>query len=234
MQQTTWKSSGERHSGDSAMEPRVEEVSGVAPNIGAAYEITVYGTDGKVRQVIKDDAKCYVQNFLRMFNYFFKNSLYYSMGMTSYYTTLVNSNFKNLAGSIISSAGYFNWNATGSFIAVAGAGDITAGVVVGSGSTVVTNDDYKLATIITHGSGSGQLFYDEITFPPIITVGNTVTIPVKRVIQNTSSGAVTIQEIGLYVRGQSTIMILRDILSPQVVLNPGELVAIVYNQIING
>lgn len=216
------------------MDSHVEEVSDVAPNIGAAYEITVYGTDGKVRQVIKEDAKCYVQNFLRMFNYFFKNSLYYSMGMPSYYTTLVNSNFKNLSGSIISSAGYFNWNGTGSFIAVAAAGDISDGIVVGSGSTVVTNDDYKLATIITHGSGSGQLSYDEVTFPPITTVGNTVTIPVKRVIQNTSSGAVTIQEIGLYVRGQFTIMILRDILSPQVVLNPGELVAIIYNQIING
>lgn len=215
---------------------QVKDMSGISPNIGAAYEITVFDRNGNVRQVINEDAKCFVRNFMRMIkNLFYNGTPAYPPHYGSPADSRTPTNFRNLAGAIVSTRGIDpTGTSIGAFIATALAGDLTKGIVVGSGSTAVIDDDYKLGTIITHGSGAGQLVYDAESFLPLATVGNTVTITTARMVGNSSANPVVIYEIGLYLMGLITIMLLRDVISPSVTLNAGESALIAYKIIING
>jgi hypothetical protein len=212
-------------------------IEGVNPNIGAAYEITVFDTEGKPRQVIKEEAKCYVMNFLRLLRHWFFNGRWPPSG-----NSLVTTSFRNLTGSIVSSNGvlysvtcsrdwYINW---GSFLANAAIGDLTRGIIVGTGSTVVGNDDYKIETLIAHGSGAGQLFYDAVAFLPLSVSGNTITIGIARMMSNNGASPVPVNEIALYASGAISIMILRDLVGSSVILNPGESMLVAYKLILNG
>jgi len=212
------------------MEPQVEELTDVSPNIGAAYEITVFDKDGNVKQVIKDDAKCFVQNFLRLVRYWFVNAN--NVGDVG-----APSGFKNLSGSVVQTTSAlppYNTIQFGSWLTNAGVGDLTRGIVAGSGSVAVTDDDYKLGSIITNGSGSGQLSYDSTVFNPVSIVGNTVTLTQMRMTSNFTVNPIVISEIGLYMLGIITIMTIRDILVPSITLGAGESALIAYKIIING
>ena len=217
--------------------PADSPVEGVNPNIGAAYEITVFGTDGKPRQVVKDDAKCYVMNFLRMLRHWFLNGGWNGSG-----NSLVNTSFRNLAGSIVSSSGvcysvtcsrdwYLSW---GSFLANAAIGDLTRGIVVGTGTTTVANDDYKIETLTSHGSGVGQLFYDAVAFLPLAVSDNTMTIGIARMMSNNGASPIPVNEIAFYAAGVIPIMLLRDLVASPVILNPGESMLVAYKLILNG
>lgn len=221
---------------DAVPENEVADIGSLSPNIGAEFEITVFGVDGKPRQVVKQEAQCYVMNFLRMIRHWFFNSKLPGGN------TVVSTNFKNLSGSIVASSGvyysvscsrdwYLNW---GSFLANPAAGDLTKGIVAGSGSTVVTYDDYKIETIVAHGTGAGQLNYDAGAFLPLEISGNKMTIPLTRMMSNGGSSSVTVNEIALYGMGMITIMLLRDLLPSSIVLNPGESMMVVYKLILNG
>jgi hypothetical protein len=201
---------------------------GVTPNIGAAYEITVFNVDGTVKQVIKDDARCFVQNFLRTVLYWFgcpaNNPASYVVSMRNLSGVMQNYDAKApiKTGTNVQS---------GSFVADAGIGIITHGIVIGSGNTTVVADDYKLGAIIEHGSGSGQMDYDAVAFLPMAIVGNTITISVLRLMSNSGPTAVSVNEIGLYERAvfdNMSLMILRDVLTPTISLNPGEAMLVTY------
>jgi len=211
------------------MESHTEDREGVSPNIGAAYEITVFDKDGKVKQVVKDDAKCYVQNFLRMIKSFMLN------GRDMYQRTFpIPSNFKNLSGSIVLSYGISGDDVVGGFLANAIAGDITKGIVVGTDLNAVIADDFKLGNIITHGNGSGNLFYDQVAFQKLPPDGSKIVIIVSRMVNNNTADPVSFSEIGLYQLGVITIMTLRDVVSPAITLSSGESALIAYKLIING
>ena len=219
------------------MEPQVEELTDVAPNIGAAYEITVFDKDGKVKQVISEDAKCYVQNFLRMLRF------WYTTGGDNGYVSGGGGNavlapFRNLTGAIVQSGGYYPASSIGlnygSFLGDALLGDLTKGIVTGTGVVAVTADDYCMGTLIAHGSAVGQMIYDASSFLPLNIVGSTITVTISRMVTNSTASAITFTEIGLYLKGMISIMVLRDIVSPSVSLNPGESALIAYRLIVNG
>lgn len=204
----------------------------MTPNIGAAYEITIFDVDGNVKQVIREEAKCFVMNFLRMVKNWLSNSTY-----ASYADTSVSTNFRRASdGSIVAGVGVQGSRPAvpGSFLANAGVGDVTKGIVVGTSNTPVQYDDYKLGSIIAHGAGAGQIVYDGVASFVMSTVGNAVTISIPRMVNNGNSSAITVNEIGLYAQGRSslTIMLLRDVISP-VTLGPGETALIVYKLIFN-
>jgi hypothetical protein len=207
------------------MEAVMEGAKGADPNIGAAYEITVFDKDGNVKQVIKEDAKCYVMNFLRMVRHWFINAYNYTYTAT---------NFKNLSGTIVTSGGYNpGSSAIGCFLGNAAVGDLTRGIVVGTDSTPVTSDDYKIGTLINHGSGAGQFLYDAVGIGPVVESGITMTLPISRIISNGTANPITFSEIGLYGLRRITIMVLRDVIS-SVTIQPGESALIAYKIIING
>jgi hypothetical protein len=212
------------------MESHAEDHEGVSPNIGAAYEITVFDKDGNVKQVVKDDAKCFVMNFLRII----QNLILNGRDVEYHQYWAATTSMRNLTGEMVSTYGISaSYDIYGSFLANALDGDVTKGIVVGSGNIPVTEDDYALGTIIQHGSGSNQLSYGGVAISPPSTVGSVITVTTSRMFYNTGVDAVPVSEIGLYQKGQITIMTLRDIIS-QILLNPGESMLVGYKIILNG
>jgi len=69
------------------------------------------------------------------------------------------------------------------------------GLVVGTGTTSPTRDDYKLESPITHGTGIGQLYYGASD----VYYGSD-HIEVRRSFGNNSGGDITINEVGLIAR----------------------------------
>ncbi len=81
----------------------------------------------------------------------------------------------------------------------AAVGDITKGIVVGTSSTAVAVSDYKLGTIVSHGTGSGQLSYGAMeVLTSYTTSGSNSYFEVRRAITNNSGADITTEEIGYY------------------------------------
>jgi hypothetical protein len=80
-------------------------------------------------------------------------------------------------------------------------GDVTNGIVAGTGNTAPTINDYVMETPIAHGVGAGQLQYGAVTFGLPAYDAATSQYTITRDLANGSGGAITVNEIGLYVEG---------------------------------
>ncbi len=85
-----------------------------------------------------------------------------------------------------------------------GAGVTTFGIVVGSGSSAVTISDTALGTLIAQGTGAGQLQYGANSNIDPITSGTSRQFTLSRTLTNGSTGAVTVNEVGIYGKAGST------------------------------
>ncbi len=127
--------------------------------------------------------------------------------------------------------------------ALAGSGDDSYGIVVGSGTTSVSINDYNLASKIAHGTGAGQLNYYGVSISGLTKVNpNTYEFYLERIFENLSGGDVTIAEAGLivhhrlfYERGNSPLldkdtkfMIIRDLLPSPETITPESSITIRY------
>jgi hypothetical protein len=116
------------------------------------------------------------------------------------------------------------------FTLSSGAGTTTYGIVVGSSDTPVTRDDYKLASQILHGSGTGQLMYGAMSFDAPTAYGTGYLFRAMRVFTNNSGADVTVKEIGLYVNfGGYYFCIARDVLTTPVTIPNGYSWTVRYN-----
>jgi hypothetical protein len=107
-----------------------------------------------------------------------------------------------------------------------------AGVVVGSGSTAVSFADTQLASIIQHGTGAGQLsFQDNSTaiFP------DSYRQYLQRTFQNNSGSPITVSETGVAVSSGtsvsalgSCVLVVRDVLNTPVTVSAGDTLSVVY------
>lgn len=81
--------------------------------------------------------------------------------------------------------------------------DDSYGIVVGSSDTPLSLDQYSLGSKIPHGSGAGQLDYGTSTSTETLDTGVTPPVYRLRIVRpftNTSTGSVTIREVGIYAR----------------------------------
>lgn len=109
---------------------------------------------------------------------------------------------------------------------MAGAGDDTFGIQVGTGTATPTNTDYSLQSKITNGTGPGQLVYgsQQATDPAITAAGN-VDFLLTRDFTNGSGATITVKEIGVVIRVRDKdgyfrfFLILRDVVTPRDVLD---------------
>jgi len=117
----------------------------------------------------------------------------------------------------------------------ASSGDDSYGILVGSGSTPVSYNDYRLASKITHGTGAGQLSYGPHS-TAISLGGSSSFVEISRTFVNVSGSTVTVREMGLVawnywkdgiaVRYNVKFLIARDLLpAPVTVPNFASLVA---------
>jgi hypothetical protein len=99
----------------------------------------------------------------------------------------------------------------------AAAADTTRGIVVGTGSDPEDFDDYALGSQIANGTGAGLLSYIASEVYTISTVGTVKKNELVRYFNNNSGGAITVNEVGLYLglwAGNTIkVMTCRDLIS---------------------
>ena len=110
--------------------------------------------------------------------------------------------------------------------------DSTHGVVVGTGDTAATNEDYALEAQITEGIGVGNLTHGTVVFGLATVVGANVDLEVKRAFTNQTGVTITVKEAGIYTRysvsGPLYHCIIRDVLSPAIDVPDGCSLTICY------
>jgi len=145
-------------------------------------------------------------------------------------------NLKNTAGTTVTS-GYGSMRLYGSLESVYGyygAISTLRGIVVGSSDASENFEGWSLGSIISSGTGSGQLSYQESRNPTIAYNSGTreYTVTWSRYFNNNSSGNVTVKEIGLYAYVHATttaVMVARDTIVPSIVLEPSGQLYTEYN-----
>lgn len=88
--------------------------------------------------------------------------------------------------------------------AEAAAGDVTKGIVVGTGTTPEDDTDYALETKVAHGAGAGQLNYGAQSHTDAAIVGVNVDFIFTRTFTNASGGSIAVTEIGILVHASTT------------------------------
>jgi len=104
-------------------------------------------------------------------------------------------------------------------------GNTERGILFGSGTTSPSINDYELESLISHGTGSGQLYYNasDIAYEIESDRGRFIAY---RTATNKSGGDVTVSEIGLaFIYRNSSgnwykVLVLRDVLDTAVVVAP--------------
>ncbi len=108
------------------------------------------------------------------------------------------------------------------------------GIVIGSGTSGETINDYALDTQIAHGTGAGQLQYSTHSIVKPTIVSDNVDFVFSRAFINGSGNDVVVREIGVYTLGLDTgstfryICVIRDILSSAETVANGETLTIQY------
>ena len=106
--------------------------------------------------------------------------------------------------------------ASSSFQTNAGPNVDTYGILVGTGTTTPTIDDYRMEIPISHGIGAGQLQYSAVTFGAPTSDGSVSHFTITRDFSNASGSPITVREVGLVVyfqrmgSGASYYLTIRD------------------------
>lgn len=149
--------------------------------------------------------------------------------------------FKNLAGSSVAGTASFTGQSfTKAANCVGGAGVTDMGIVVGSGDTAVSADDYSLAQLISSGSGSGELSYlahsSTSAIAKLSVLEGKAYATYVRDFTNNSAAAVTVKEAGLVAKTGVTTegvetagsYLLARWLTGDATVNPGETLRIYF------
>ena len=111
----------------------------------------------------------------------------------------------------------------------------TLGIVVGTNNTVVTPTDNALYAKVAHGEGAGQLLHSGCEIYGLTFANPNGSMNIRRYFTNVAGGAITIQEVGIYSPGYSSggstgyiFCICRDVVSPGVAINNGQILSVVY------
>ena len=100
--------------------------------------------------------------------------------------------------------------------------DDSHGVMVGGGTTTVTEEDYRLEAKIPNGLGSGQMIYLYSRVGETQTVGNEAHLFITRSFINHSGDSIMVREVGVAVMQVSpiaNILIIRDLVEETEVPN---------------
>lgn len=145
---------------------------------GNYYTIEVRDREGKLLKRIRSKSRSYIKQWNQL--------IYVQCGCIS------NLAMKDAGGSSIN-VDYSSQN----FRMDGAAGDAYKGVAFGTGSTAVTISDFQLATLITHGVGSGLLDYLANTLSVPSVSGSSCSFLLTRTAVNSSGAAITVREIGI-------------------------------------
>ncbi len=205
--------------------PELEIVNeGQIPNllvhgeVGAALELTVKDKNNKVTDHRIMESRSFVRQFLEL--------LFVEFNKLPPKAALL---MKDIGGSPrYIREGYRNFDCAG------GVGELARGIMVGTGTTAPTIDDYRLETTIAHGLSAGQLQYGGVTFGLPASDPTTSQFTITRDFANASGGDITVSEIGLYVVGWDGsaryFMVIRDVITGGIVVPNGQTLTVNYRE----
>jgi len=154
-----------------------------------------------------------------------------SRSFVKQWVQLIKSNFQYVPeanvrdwGNVLRTAAQYKLSVEGA------AGMYYNGIVLGTGETAVTISDYKMETLIVHGSGAGQLDYKAMAWDAFEVVGSTARFRNKRQFENKSGSTITVKEAGLYATDNAGyhFCIVRDVLSAPVDILNGQIIEVRY------
>ena len=178
-------------------------------SVGLWYSVTIRDRDGKVISRERRRARSMLGNWYRI--------LYAQMSFST--CSLVGTNGIDRGASWEQE----NWKFK------AAADEDYIGIVIGTGTTPVTIDDYKLDTQIMNGTGTGQIRHLASTPGSPSVAGSNCEFLTSRVFLNNSGGSIMVRESGIYSRCKgptyySYACIVRDVFgSPQDVPDGGSI-----------
>ena len=194
----------------------------VPGEMGAVLELTVKDKRGKVTDHRVMRSKSFVRQFLELLWI----QAFQLPEVTPY-------NMRDTANALqdICEGGYI-------FASNGGAGVITHGIIVGTGTTAPTIDDYAIETLIDHDAApptAGRLQYSAVTFGAPASDATTSQFTITRNFANASGGAITVNEIALYVKGYkyNTIrhfMVIRDVIGGGIAVPAGQTLTVNYRE----
>jgi hypothetical protein len=175
--------------------------------LGCVLEWQVADTKtGKVIEHVVKKSESYVQQFLQL--------LYVQMADSPVLAPVLNvRDTSNTLRSVCNSGNYYNLDV---FAAVT---SVLYGIVVGTGAVAPTISDYVLGTLILHDAApptANRLQYAAVSFGAPAADATTSQLTITRNFANSSGGAITVNEVGLYCRGVDSgattryFMIIRD------------------------
>jgi len=175
-------------------------------------EAEVIDKSGKVIQRHRQKSRTWVRNWIVMLNRFMKNS---GASVTKQDGTGISISYSIAIGTMLK--------------VNAGAGIDTWGILVGSGTTPYSPDDYALANKIPNGTGDGQLSYGATQVFDVVDDGTSLSFKIVRTFSNEGSVNVTVNEVGLavYANGYN-ILVARDVLSSSISVPAGSSLVIRY------
>jgi len=187
--------------------------------VGAILELTVTDKDGKVTEQRILKSKSFVRQFLELL-----------WIQALQIPEVAPYNMRDTANALqnICESSYI-------FACDGGVGIITHGIVVGTGAVAPTINDYKLGTIIAHGVAAGQLQYSAVTFGAPASDATTSQFTITRNFANASGGAITVNEIGLYVKAYLYLvtyyfMTIRDVIAGGIAVPNGQTLTVNYRE----
>ncbi|MCD6132244.1 MAG: hypothetical protein J7J61_09105 [Candidatus Hydrothermae bacterium] len=193
-------------------------------------EITLekYDKNGQLLQSIKHKSRSFLKQFIQFIEAMTRQANTTGTDITGTARTIYGSSGYSPARNLFCTPGAAHGYADSQ--RVRGRGD-EVGIVVGSGTTAVAPDDYKLETQIAHGTGTGQLIYLGCGLKPVVVSAPDAYMDLVRFFENQSGGDVTINEVGIYaVDGYDyyQFCICRDVLATSVTVANGELLKVRY------
>lgn len=187
----------------------------------AFIKLEVFDKDGKLIQRHKQRSHSWVRN---AYNMMFSGLG--SMGTIDAVYGAGNLNYKDTDGVLQEGAPrYTIWSERGSDLAMTGSGyhaaatDDDYGILVGSGATPESFEDYVLDVRILDGTGVGQLNYVEEELATKTWAGLTFSAEHIRYLNNNSGGAIDVNEIALVLKEDSynkNMLTSRDVLGATV------------------
>jgi len=123
----------------------------------------------------------------------------------------------------------YTWTVTGA------AGDVTRGIIVGTGNTAPDISNYYIETLIAHGVGAGQLQYSLTSVAAPASDVTTSQFTITRNFANGSGGAITVNEIACCVLVQAYpsatsyyFTIIRDVIAGGIAVPNGQTLTVNY------
>jgi len=167
------------------------------------------------------------------------------------YSAFTNSTVQNMNTTSGSSAGggipcnNGGPSATNTVTIMAGTDNPTYGIVVGSGTSTPTINDFELGNQIQNGTGANQLQYGNMTALSVIisSANNQMILEFQRTFVNGSGASVTVTEVGLifnlaFLSGPSSntsnayCLILHDLLPNAVIIPNGGSLSVTYELVL--